>query len=246
MANRTLVLGLMAGIALLGAPAARAQVANPAKEKYFVNVNVGAQLASPSIRFDNHLIPNLIYDETAFLTSTQQVGKGAMFDIGAGYRVWGDVSVGLLFSRFADTESAAVIASVPDPVFFDRRTLVPATVADLKRRETTIAPHAIYVYPLTDKLDLAAALGISVIRLSQEMPIDFTVAAGTQTPTITAVTERKTGVGPYVAVDVIYNLQPRYAVGGFVRYAGAKVDLLVAEGHNVGGMQVGAGIRLRF
>jgi hypothetical protein len=45
---------------------------------------------------------------------------------------------------------------------------------------------------------------------------------------------------------VIYNLKTRYAVGGYVRYAGAKVDLPSANDLNVGGMQAGGGIRLRF
>jgi hypothetical protein len=105
---------------------------------------------------------------------------------------------------------------------------------------------------LTDNLDIAFAVGLTVIKVSQDLVGSFSVAAGTQNVTTTATTEKGTAVGPYVAVDFTYNLKllpgfkPLYGIGAYVRYAGGKVDLPSVVDANVGGMQAGGGIRLRF
>ena len=90
--------------------------------------------------------------------------------------------------------------------------------------------------------------GIAVIHVSQDLVSSFSVAAGTQNVTTTTTKETGSGTGLYAAIDIIYNLAARYGVGGYVRYAGAKVDLPAAAivDANVGGMQAGGGIRLRF
>ena len=44
-----------------------------------------------------------------------------------------------------------------------------------------------------------------------------------------------------------YNLTRRYAVGGYLRYAGASVELDgVADKQDVGGAQIGVGVRVNF
>ena len=65
---------------------------------------------------------------------------------------------------------------------------------------------------------------------------NFDVPANTQTVNPVTTTETGSGVGPFGQVDVIYNLKPRYGVGGYVRYAGAKVDLDSVPDANIGGL----------
>ena len=62
-----------------------------------------------------------VYDEPATLTASLPIGKGVVPDFGGGYRVWGNVFVGLTVSFFNDTGDAAYTASIPDPLFFGRR-----------------------------------------------------------------------------------------------------------------------------
>ena len=88
--------------------------------------------------------------------------------------------------------------------------------------------------------------GLAIIHLSQDLAGNFDVPKGTQNVTILQTTETANGVGPYAQVDFIYNLKTRYGFGGYVRYAGAKVDLPSIADINVGGMQVGGGVRIRF
>ena len=57
------------------------------------------------------------------------------------------------------------------------------------------------------------------------------------------------GVGFHVGADGSYRLTPRLAVGAFLRYAAATVDLAGRAGEvsvDVGGLQIGAGVRLQF
>ena len=248
MANVKIVLGPLVGIVLCAA-AAQAQPPTPATEKFFVNVNIGGQLATRTVASS---ATKIIYDETATLVSTQPVARGAVIDFGGGYRVWGDVFAAIVVSRFGDTETASTTASIPDPLFFNRPKTVTGTTTDLKRSEVTIAPHAVWAMPLTDKFDVSLALGLSVIRLKQDLVGSFSVATGTQNVTTSTTTEKGTAVGPYAAVDFIYNIptlggfKPLYGIGGYVRYAGGKVDLPSVADANAGGVQVGGGIRLRF
>jgi hypothetical protein len=239
----TRALPLVGAMLVCTAPAVRAQSAEPGMERFFVNVNFGYQLADRSI---NATAQKEIYEETATLNSSQAVNRGPVIDFGVGYRVWGDVFVAVGISRFSDTESATTQTSVPDPLFFNRPKLVTGQTDDLKRSELAVNPHVLWVTALADKLDLSAGAGVSIIRLSQDIVGDFTVATGTQNVTTIATKENVTGVGLFAQLDFIYNINPRYGVGGFARYAGAKVDLPSSPDQNVGGMMVGGGIRLRF
>jgi Outer membrane protein beta-barrel domain len=241
MANVKYVLGLCAGLAL-SAVSAHAQTPTPSTEKFFVNVNVGGGLATRTI---NAVARKTVFDETATLTSSQPIGRGVVVDFDGGYRVRQDLFAGLLVSFFSKSSDAATSASVPDQIFFNRPKTVTGSTSDLKRSEVAIAPHITWARTLTDNFDITLSGGIAFIRLSQDIVGNFDVTPP-QTVTILQTSESGSAVGPYAQVDLIYNLKPRYGVGGYVRYAGAKVDLPSVTDTNVGGMQVGGGVRLRF
>ena len=241
MPNPKYVLGLSAALALC-AVSARAQTPKPATEQFFLNVNVGGELATRTI---NATATKSVYDETATLSSSQPIGRGVVVDFDGGYRVRENFFAGVLFSIFGTSSDASTTASIPDPIFFNRPKTVTGSTNGLKRSEVTVAPHATWARPLTDNLDITLSGGIAIIHLSQHLVGNFDVTPP-QTVAILDTTESGSGVGPLLQVDVIYNLKTRYAVGGYVRYAGAKVDLPSVADLNVGGMQVGGGIRLRF
>ena len=87
-------------LALLSVMPANAQVASPATEMVFVNVNFGAQLAERSL---TTIATTPVYEEVATVASEQTVSGGATFDVSAGYRVWGDVYAALLVSVFGSS-----------------------------------------------------------------------------------------------------------------------------------------------
>lgn len=240
--------GLVAAAALLAAATpAFAQAPSPATSKFFVNANVGGQLASRT--FDT-TVSKTVYEEPASLKATYPIGTGALFDVGAGYRVFGDVYVGLTISRFSNTSDATTDALIPDPVFF-APTVQPKAVsgvaAGLKHSEVSIMPQIIWAYPLTGKLDLAAGIGPAFVRLSQDVVSSFNVPDRTQNVTPVISTQKGSGTGIAATLDVTYGITDMIGVGGFARFAPAKVQLdATTDKVNVGGMQAGAGIRLRF
>lgn len=241
MANVKYALGLCAGLAL-SAVSAHAQTPTPSTEKFFLNVNVGGEMATRTI---NAVARKTIYDETATLASSQPIGRGAVVDFDGGYRVRQDFFAGLLVSFFSKSSDATTSASVPDPIFFNRPKTVTGSTSGLKRSEVAIAPHASWARPLTDNFDITFSGGIAFIHVSQDLVGNFDIAPP-QNITILQTSETANAVGPYAQVDLIYNLKSRYGVGGYLRYAGAKVDLPSIADTNVGGVQAGGGIRLRF
>ncbi len=233
-----------AGIVLLMVPDdARAQAASPATQRVFVNINFGGQLAPRTVGTS---VRKSVYGEEATLTSTQPVSRGALIDLGAGVRVYGDLYVGVSVSQFTDTADATYEASVPDPVVFDLPSRTTGTATGLGRTETAINPHVVFVLPLTDRADLALGIGASIIDLKQRLVSDFSVPLGTKNAVPVIVEETGRANGVYASVDFIFNLATHFGIGGFARFAGGKVDLPSLPEHNVGGMQAGGGLRLRF
>jgi hypothetical protein len=241
MANVKYVLGLCAGLAL-SAASVHAQTPTPSTEKFFVNVNVGGELATRSL---SAVARKTVYDETATMASTQSIGRGAVVDFGGGYRIRQDFFAGLLVSVFGKSSTAATVASIPDPIFFNRPKTVTGSTSGLKRSEVAVVPHISWARPLTDNFDITFSGGIAIIHVSQDIVGNFDVTPP-QSVTILQTKESGSGVGPFAQVDVIYNLKTRYGVGGYLRYAGAKVDLPSIPDANVGGTQVGGGVRIRF
>ena len=237
--------GLVAAAALLAAAMpAFAQVPSPATTRFFVNANVGSQLASRT--FDSSATKT-VYEEPASLTASYPIGSGMLFDFGAGYRVFGDVYVGLTVATFSKTGDATIAATIPNQIVFDRPKAVAGTATGLKHSEVSIMPQIIWAYPLTSKLDLAAGIGPAFVRLSQDVVSSFTVPDRTQNVTPVIGTQKGSGTGIAATVDVTYGINDRIGVGGFARFAPAKVTLdATTDKINVGGMQAGAGIRLRF
>jgi opacity protein-like surface antigen len=244
MAQTRRVCGFVALIALFAAPYASAQAPSPSTSKFFVFVNVGGQLQSRTLDTSSS---QSLYDETATLRASLPIGKGVVPDFGGGYRVWGNVFVGLTVSFFNDTGDASYTASIPDPLLFDKPKTVTGTQTGLKHSEVAYLPELIYARPVTDKMDVVGKIGPAIINLSQDSISSFTVPAGTQDLIINTASQSATGTGINVSIGVNYNLTDRYAVGGYFRYAGASVQLDgVADKQDVGGSQIGAGLRVNF
>lgn len=246
MNSKKLALRLLAAAAVVATAApAFAQAPSPATEKVFVNANIGGQLAK---RTFSTASTQTVYEEQARLDATYPIGTGLLYDFGVGYRVFGDVFVGVSVSMFSKTGDATTLADVPDPVLFDAAKLdIAGTATGLKRTEMLIMPQIIYTRAMTDKVDISLGIGPAIARVKQDVLSSFTVAAQTQNVTAVKSTEDGNGTGIAATLDLTYSLSSRLGIGGFARFAPAKVDLPSAgEKVNVAGMQAGAGIRLRF
>ena len=236
MTKTTSILWIATALIMSAAPAAAQTTKN-----MFLDLNAGVQVASRTFVVDASPI---VFGETAIISTSHDVGSAGLFDVSAGYRVWRDLSIAIGFSFAGGSADAAMTAAVPDPLFHDRRVEVTATVDGLSHSEKTFYLQALWTVPVTDKMDASFSFGPSFINVSQELVSSVSVTGGTVTPL--TETQSDTAKGFNVGADLSYMLNPRYGVGGFVRYVGGSVGLPSVTELKVGGFQVGGGARLRF
>lgn len=240
---------------IAGARDAAAQVGQPWTDRGYVSLNAGFE--STSGEFSDARTFRL-YDENGSIRINQAVDSGALFDFGAGARVWRNVSVGIAYHREATNGEGSASAEVPNPVVFNRNRSVAASVADLGRTEQAVHLQFGYMVPISEKLHVHMFLGPSFFRLKQDVIGDLTFTETafpfTTVNTTTAVEERSdstTGfnVGADVSYEVFRTDLYKLGVGMFIRYAGATGDIRVFDstiGSDVGGLQLGFGGRMRF
>jgi hypothetical protein len=230
------VLALCASFAVAEAAGAAAQ--SPGS-KLYADVNVAGQTQSVTLATSSSVA---LFDELATTSASQTVGKGLVFDIGAGYRVHPNVAVGVAFSRFSRSPTGTITVSVPDPIVYGAFT---ALTAAPKLNQTELGTHVkvSYLSHITDKFDLTVSAGPSFVRLSKDI-IGGTLTGGT--PTITVATQTASGLGVNGGADLNYFMTTSWGVGLFARYVAASVDLPAASGVKVGGFQGGLGLRVRF
>jgi hypothetical protein len=245
MTKTTSIIAMIATLTLGTALTVRAQTPSttPADPAMFVSVSGGGQFQSHDF---TETTTFTLSNEAGTVTANQTVGSGFVFDASVGYRVWRRLSVAVGVSTFHGSGGAAAIAAVPNPLIFGQPTIktFPASdYGDLSHTDTAVNFQAVWIKPLTNKLDLWLFGGPSIIHVNQE------VASATETQNPIATIEKDsgtTGKAGTIGVDLNYRLNARYSVGGFVRYAGGKVDLPSVSDLTVGGAQVGGGVRFRF
>ena len=188
-------------------------------------------------------------------TTDYTVKSGPAFDVSGGAIVWRQLGVGVGVSRFSRDTPAQLSADVPHPFFFNRPREVSGEVGGLKREELAFHVQARGVFPLRPGLQLAVFGGPSYFKVKQGVVTDFAYdetypydVATFRSATSEEVDESV--VGFHAGADVSYFFAQNVGVGGIVRYAGASVDITMPDGDRVdvavGGLQAGAGLRLRF
>lgn len=241
------VAGLLAGA---GEAAAQAD-----ESRFFLSVSGGFEPGTQTFS-DDGTFP--LYDETGRLTVGSEVSSGAVLDFGVGARVTGNWTVGANFHRASSTDEATVSGQAPHPIFFNRPRSFSTTVADLKRTEQALHLSLGYRLPLGERFDVHFYAGPSQFRFSQEVVGGVTIReAGSAFTSVEATysleRRKKNAWGGHVGADLSYAIYQSdltsFRLGGYVRYAGAKSEFPVVTNTvstDLGGIQVGAGLRVRF
>lgn len=193
--------------------------------------------------------------EDGEFTTDYTVKNGPAFDVSGGVMVWRQLGVGVGVSRFTRDTPAQLTAEVPHPFFFNRPREVSGEVGGLRREEMAIHVQARGVFPLNPKVQLSVFGGPSFFKVKQGVVTSFSYdedypydVATFRSATTQEVDESV--VGFTAGADVSYLFAERIGVGGTLRYSGATVEVTTPDGDSVdasvGGLQVGAGLRLRF
>jgi hypothetical protein len=251
---RTTTAGLI-GLALLTLvkPPALAQTTNASSgpSRIQVSVNGGYQPTSNDFRLRTTFTEHV---ELALVDAGYAVKAGPQFDVGGGARVWRSLLVGAAVSRFSRSGTADIAAQIPHPFFFGKSRQVQGT-ADVERSELAAHVQAAWLVPVTRRIDLVVMAGPSWFSVTQGLvsrvqyrdsypydTADFASAAVTR--------ESASALGFNAGLDVTVRVSRYFGVGAFVRVSRASVHFSVADDADTdsiaGGVQTGAGLRMRF
>lgn len=265
---KLLALGVL--LAIGAALPVNAQTPTADDSRFFFNVSFGGQWKE-QIFTDSSTFS--IYNENGAVASAHSIGGGTLFDVGVGARVWRSLSVGIAYSTLSNRNDAVVSVQVPHPLLFGQSRTATAMAADLKHSESAVHLQFMWPIPLNEKIELTAMAGPSFFTVRQtvatvQAPQDISDVAPFINVAINNVSltdVKDSPVGVNIGVDGTYWIRTiqgfgqalglgdiKIGAGGFLRYAGASLDLEVPAGITrdtelkTGGPQGGLGLRLRF
>jgi opacity protein-like surface antigen len=237
------VLCLAALTAVLSAVPALAQTGG----RLTAGISFGAQTRSGD--FTQRLTPT-IYEETATVDIAQNYESGGLFDIGGEALIFGDLGVGIHFTRTAGDGTAAIAARIPDRLFFDRLRAATGVADGLDHTENAVHVQVLYRFAATPKIDVTVGLGPTFFSVKQELINSVDVIEPTPSITPQVVEASDSPVGVNVGADITYMVTERVGAGVLLRYAAGSADLTTPGGGAVsldaGGFQFAAGVRVRF
>jgi hypothetical protein len=228
---------VIAALALAYAPQASAQTERP----LFLDLNAAFQGAAKTLDTTSTFS---LFGETGAAATRQQPGASLLADARLGYRVAARFAVALAVAGGRSDTTGQAAASVPSAIRFASPTLVTLDAPGIKRREVGYHIQGVWFLPFSGSTTVSLFGGPSVIRLQQGVPTVAVDAA--QTPSVTIANETGTAKGVHVGADLSRAFSDRFGAGLFVRYVAASANLPSAAKVKVGGVQAGAGVRLRF
>ena len=228
----------------------------PWEDRVYLNVGFGVESGNSTLADSR---PLTIYEENGTVSASSTYTSGSLFDIGIGFRLWKNFSVGSAYHQEQNTADFAIAGTAPHPIFFNQPRRFTATAAgDQFRQEKAVHMQLGYMIPLGTKFDVMVFGGPSWFRLEQPVVSNVTISELGTTFAQVAVTStvesrKKSPVGYNVGMDMSFmawqNDSVRLGAGAFVRYARAKTNVLLLQTEqptDVGGLQVGFGGRIRF
>ncbi len=240
---KRVVVGIVFSAMLLGGADAHAQMLQWT-DRVFVNVSGGVQTGKTDVATT---LSFPLYDETATIGTSREVKGSSIWDVTGGVRVWSNMAVALSVSgRKADSDGLTT-AVIPHPAFYDQSRSVTGSVPGMKHTELWTSVLFGWMMPVTDKFEVMAMLGPTVAAVKHETVVGASVVEGSS-PTVTVDLETvdKSVWGVMAGVDGRYLVTKNIGVGVFARYAKATVNLTPATKLDVGGFQIGGGVRIKF
>ena len=214
------------------------------KDRGFLNASGGLTTGTKTV---TTTLSFPLYDETATVETTREIAESFLWDVTGGVRVKSNLGVALSVSGRSANSDGAATASIPHPIFYEQPRTVSATISGMKHSEVWVSPLAVWMFPVTEQLEFMAMAGPTIVRVNHETVGGVTVAeASSPAVTVTLDSVSKSVWGFVAGVDGRYLVTKRIGIGGFARYGVAKVNLTSTAKLDIGGFQLGAGVRIRF
>lgn len=192
--------------------------------------------------------------EEASIDSSLSAGASPFVEGGLRIAVTPTITVGAVAFYASGRASGTVDADIPHPFYFDRPRSVSGEVAGLTRRQTGV--HVEIGAPLVIATrEIRVFGGPSFVRLEQALVsgVQYADAYPFDTAEYTAATTtsaRGWGAGFNVGAETGWPLARRANIALALRYSHVNVELAASPDDATrmpgGGLQAGAGLRLRF
>ena len=180
-----------------------------------------------------------------------------LLDVSGSLRLWRSLGASIGFSTVHMTDDIVGTGTVPNPLLHHRPRPVSYAETGLKRHELAVHLSAVYVVPVSERFIVSVLAGPTLFRVHQDVISAVELGPETQAPlfptvTVNALTTAsvgRTGIGGHIGFDGTFLLNEELGASGFVHYAGGAVDLPSGNtviSINVGGAQVGGGLKLFF
>ena len=231
-------------------PAAKKKAASGPKFRLILNA-VFSPIATDYE--ENRTVP--LYAEDSTIESSYKAKTGTGGSAGLGFSLTDSVGIVATFGLLSRGSSDEIHAQLPHPLFLGRSRLADHSLSGLSHKE--LYGHLSLAYRSSgDKLEYSLFAGPSFFRveadlvddltLEEEYPYDSVTITGAKT-----VSAKKSAIGFHAGAGVDYLLGDSFALGLEARYAIASAALKANEDAastkiSAGGLQVGAGLRLRF
>jgi hypothetical protein len=244
-AIRSAVLGLAAA----AIPAGPASAQNVPPERVAVTVTGG--YVNPAAGFTQNVTFEQ-YSEQGTLAATYTAPSRPSVDGGGTVRVWRGLAVGVAGWHYRDSGTAQVTASVPHPIIANspRQISGPANVT---HSETAVHVQAAYWLRVSPQVTVIFEGGPSFFNVSQDFVSDVTYTQAFPYTTATyqgatTVRHKQSATGYNVGGEGGWRVWGQLSVVGAVRYSHATATFTdaLAQPMTLGGLHVGAGIRLMF
>lgn len=233
-------------------PAARPRRASSWSDRGYISVNGSFQATSSAFTATSTLIQNV---EAGSLTTTYDIRRPPVLDIGGGARVWRNLALGVAATWSSQSSGGTLTASVPHPFLFGAPRSVAGAVADIPRRELAVHLNASWVVPAGPKAQIAIFAGPSYFQVRQGFVTDVTTSSTYPYDTATFVSattaqDSQSHLGFNTGLDIGARASRYVGVGAIVRYSRASLQFPVGSSQEAtvraGGLQVGGGIRFAF
>lgn len=242
--------GLAAALLVVLLASASAATAQPGR--VYVEVNGGVQVSTTDFS-DNVVFTEFV--EEGDLNATYAIDTGPTIDVGGGVVLGKDVALGVGYTRFDRNHDAPVDARVPHPFFFEQPRSISGNARNLTRLEEAVHLQLRWFVPVPGPVQLAVFGGPSLFRVDQDLvsAVTFTHSFPFDTATFSGAATRRQSVsetGYHVGADAAVFFSRFVGVGGFARFSRATVELTSPDDGrfdvDVGGLQAGGGLRIRF
>ena len=203
-----------------------------------------------------------LYGEEARFVTHEEFSGGGHVDVGGSLSVWRRLGFGVSFTQMRNTGRAVVAGTVPHPLDVGSDRLVRAQTLGLAQRQRAVHASVFWRLPLQGALEMAVAAGPTYFSLQQGVVVQL-IPVEVSGPPFSEVALRigsgqhtRSGAGFNAGMDFTYMFtsagsRPQLGFGYYARVSRGSVLLPISADRtlrrvSLGGVQTGAGLRLRF